>query len=572
MIAAAFDSAARFVWTRNRKVIIGSVLVYFAIFLAYQFFTPQQMRGYLPQSMAILRLAPFFLPVIMLISTVNVATLQLGGREGNFPRLFFTLPLEAHEMVLPFVVYAVASTAALWTAGFLISDARVLMFGPPGTPIEAEKLAYWVPCMSTSLLVWFQALVWTPVPRGWMRVWLIVGVLLAHTIVMVMLLGGTLTQPQVVTGSLLQIPLAFLVAARGVKRDRSGVARAAATTLTAGGPDERAAKRYAKAAKSRSLRLFPSGFDAQLWFERHIHRWNGIGVYALPVFGLVLFILAEFVGTPKKSPETFAVLARVVLSLFFWITFVIGMVAGFLFASFRAVTRWQVKEAFAMPSYFAALPVSTGDFVWAKFIAMTTRVLWLGSLSLLACGWIAWRAGILDPNTGPILALRQQHGDFTALTMLAMPVLAFFLFLLSATASLLALSLGGAAWHWMNRVNAGRYVIAAIAAVLVSGYWGLHHAPPPGLPEALQILAAMKIASLVVLVLHVGRTGLLSWNRLATILAVWLATFGAMLTATLLFLPEGTISSLTLVALLVLLAPVQGTVAAPLALQLNRTR
>jgi hypothetical protein len=124
----------------------------------------------------------------------------------------------------------------------------------------------------------------------------------------------------------------------------------------------------------------------------------------------------------------------------------------------------------------------------------------------------------------------------------------------------------------MNRVNAGRYVIAAIASVLVSGYWGLHHAPPPGLPEALQILAAMKIATLVVLVLHVGRTGLLSWNRLATILAVWVATFGAMLTATLLFVPEGTISSLTLVALLVLLAPVQGTVAAPLALQLNRTR
>jgi hypothetical protein len=111
-----------------------------------------------------------------------------------------------------------------------------------------------------------------------------------------------------------------------------------------------------------------------------------------------------------------------------------------------------------------------------------------------------------------------------------------------------------------------------MGAVAVSTYWRTHHVAPPVLPDVVRVLAAMKIATLVVLVLHMGRTGLLSRNRLATLLTVWLATFATMLTATLMFLPEGKISTLTLVAFLILLAPVLGPLAAPLALHVNRVR
>jgi hypothetical protein len=58
----------------------------------------------------------------------------------------------------------------------------------------------------------------------------------------------------------------------------------------------------------------------------------------------------------------------------------------------------------------------------------------------------------------------------------------------------------------------------------------------------------------------------------AAILGFAAATFAALLGSALVLLPDRAISVLTLSACLVLLTPVQGTLAAPLALHLNRVR
>ena len=78
--------------------------------------------------------------------------------------------------------------------------------------------------------------------------------------------------------------------------------------------------------------------------------------------------------------------------------------------------------------------------------------------------------------------------------------------------------------------------------------------------------------TVAVLTHYVGRRGILSWGRIATILGFWLATVGTTLTTGLAFLPEDAISPLTLVAVCALLSPVQGTLCVPIALHLNRVR
>ncbi len=137
----------------------------------------------------------------------------------------------------------------------------------------------------------------------------------------------------------------------------------------------------------------------------------------------------------------------------------------------------------------------------------------------------------------------------------------------------MCLSLVGRAWNWLNGLNWTRSLILGLGGAAVGIYTGIHRGvPPPLLPEILCVLAVVKIATVIVLVRHVGKRRLLSWSRLAVIVGFWLLTFGALLATALSLLPEGRISLATLAAGAALLAPVQGTVTAPLALHLNRVR
>src|SRR5262245_44632402 len=207
MMLQAFQSTARFFWSRDKKVLLGFGAAYVALYFTFQLFSPQQIARNLPPAMPFLRLAPFFLPLALLVGFTNVTTLQLRGSAGNFPRFFFTLPIKAHQMVLPFLTYSTLLAVVLWVVGAFITDGRILMLSPPGTPPEAETIAYWIPFIATSLCAWLQAVVWTPFAQTWQRVAVLIGVLLAHAFVMYLYAEGVVTQAEIIVGSVLQIPL-----------------------------------------------------------------------------------------------------------------------------------------------------------------------------------------------------------------------------------------------------------------------------------------------------------------------------------------------------------------------------
>ena len=552
MIVAPFGSVARFVWTRHRKLLLILAAIYLALFLGSPTLAQEEMQPFLPPILSFLRLASIFLPLILFVGTANLATLDLGGRPGQFPRIFFTLPIKSREMVLPFIVYAIGTAAVLWLLGTLISDRRILMFGPPGTPIGAETIAYWAPFWATSLVCWLQALIWRPFPKRWLKFVALFGIIIAYTTAVFLYAIGVVTQAEVIAASLVQIPLAFLVATRGVALARRG----------------EGIGQSAVSSKAQPLRNFSGALDAQTWFEARVHRWHGAFVSVPPLLLLLLFIGADVMGAETQHPAVYTAIARLDILMFVWLAISVAVIAGMSFGSYRHA-QWQMKNPYVMPAFFAALPLSTSDLAWAKLTAATTRVLWLSIVALLACGLIAGRAGMLDE---PVLRLWQAHGNFAAFLALLIPAGAVVLLLIAGATEVMGLTLDGRRWSPVNLFHIGRYLIYLIAGVTLGRYWGAHHVPPPGLADAIRIAAIVKLAVLAVIVYQVRRQQLFSWTRLGAIGLLWLATVASTLTTVLWLLPENRLSLPTAIALLVLLIPVLSTAAAPLALQLNRTR
>ena len=570
MIAASFDGIARFVWSRNRVLLYAFAAFYLAVYFCNQILPAEQLRPYSIQAYALLRLLPFVLPLAMFVSTVRGSTLDLARKEGYFPRNFFTLPVRAREMVLPFMAYSAGFAAVLWALGSLVSDGEALRFSAPGTPVEAQSLSWWIPFVCTSLIAWIQSISWTPFSRRWHRVWALLAAVVGHAVVVALTATATLSHGAAVTLSLVQFPLAYLMAAHGVAKERSG-------EVSLGWRDRNA---RAATATPRPLRTFASAFDAQMWFENRIHGWSGKStlLITVPAVIVVILVVAWLNGGQSRDPEAMGVLAGAVIVLCLLMLFAIAIMTGYSFASFRESGTWTQKDAFAMPSFFATLPMSTGDFAWAKIRTVFATMAWCCGGVLLVCVSAAMLGHLVDFSAGWIAALRQQHGDFTAGVMLLLLALTLTLLVLTGATNALCMTLLGRpwswrSWNWFGVLNAVWLLSLGCGVAEIARHWGRLGGTPAMLSVALRTIAVLKVCELVALSYYLGTRRLQSWSRLALIAAAWVATVGTSLaTAIMWFLPGGSMATLTAAATIIIFAPVLGTVAAPLALHMNRCR
>src|SRR5206468_545816 len=125
----------------------------------------------------------------------------------------------------------------------------------------------------------------------------------------------TITQAQVIAASLLQIPLAYFFATRGVALDRTGEA---SVTEQASAPE-----------KAHALPAFSNAMDAQKWFEARVHRWKGVSVFAPVIFLFLLFVGADVNGTDEQHPMVFTGIARMVVLMFGWLLLTAAAIIGF---------------------------------------------------------------------------------------------------------------------------------------------------------------------------------------------------------------------------------------------------
>ncbi|MGL4550241.1 MAG: hypothetical protein ACRC33_03555, partial [Gemmataceae bacterium] len=119
---------------------------------------------------ALLLLAPVLPPAFAAYAAGGAAALLLAvtghgfegpveARAGLFPRRLFVLPVSTAGLVLPPMLL---TTAALLAGGGLMTLA--------GYP-------FWPLALAAALAAWLQAVMWTPMPLPWVRLWLVTGLM-----------------------------------------------------------------------------------------------------------------------------------------------------------------------------------------------------------------------------------------------------------------------------------------------------------------------------------------------------------------------------------------------------------
>lgn len=554
MSAAVFRGTALFLWSRNRFGLLCCAVAYATVFIGTESATIDHSPLFQSMALGLLLFAPLVLPLVIFISSGLNANADLTNPDGLFPRQFFILPATARQLVLPFMVYAALFAAAQWSATELLADGRILAF-------MGGKL--WIPPLAISFVVWMQALLWTPVTGRLVRATQLLTLLCAYVFAFVEAIRAVLSAEATAILSIAQLPIAYGLAVSGVAKCRRGDP----SPDLAGDPLPARPEAAPAAGHSRAVRHFATPLAAQFWLERQVHRWTGKSfLIALVPAGLLMLVL--FVAVLRGANGNLVQnLGMAVIYLLFGSLLLSGLSTGLSFGSFQANVPWdRPPAAYSMPAYLAALPLSSGDFAWAKLRMATTRMLWVSVGVVLICVLIARFSGSADAWVDQHAAWRAEHGMAATLGLAALTPIAMVMLTMSATGSII--------WTVLTRHS------KTLLPWTFCGICGLCLLAPrlnnEGVDTLLHVIlptaAAVKVCGLITLVYYVGSRRALSWARLTAITGFWLGTACTVVAWISWNAPQSPITPLSGLCIGILAAPVLGAVATPLVLGWNRAR
>ncbi len=565
MSAAVFRGTALFIWSRNRVGVACCAVGYATVLIGSKIASVDHSPLFQSMGLGFLLFTPLVIPLLMFISSGLNANADLTSPEGLFPRYFFVLPAATAQIVQPFMLYAALFAAAQWGATELFEHGRLLAF-------LSGKL--WIPPLGVSFVLWMQALLWTPVAGRLVRAMQLLALLCAYVFVFVEATRAAFSPELTVTLSIAQLPLAYVVAVRGVAKCRRGDPSPSFVSqpLSVGASAARAAAADTSAADAPAARgrraalQFASPLDAQLWMERRVHRWTGKSflVAVLPAVLLMLLLIALLMGAHGDVVRNLGMATSWLLLVSLVIT---GLSTGLNFGSFQANVPWnQPPAAYSMPAYLATLPLSNGDFAWAKMRAATTRMLWVSLWVVLICALITQASGFADSWMAQHAAWRAEYGIAATLALTALTPLAVVLLTLSVTGGIIWLVLSGRSRSLLP------WTFCAFCGLCLLAPHVSQEQADKLLHVVLPTAALLKACGLVGLVYYVGSRRLLSWGRLAVIASFWAGTAGTVVAWIRWNVPQGPLTPLSGLWIGVLAAPVLGAVAAPLVLGWNRAR
>lgn len=554
MSAAVFRGTALFLWSRSRFGLLCCAVAYATVFIGTQSASIDHSPLFQSMALGLLLFAPLVLPLVIFISSGLNANADLTNPDGLFPRQFFILPATARELVLPFMVYAALFAAAQWSATELLADGRILAF-------LGGKL--WIPPLAISFVAWMQALLWTPVTGRLVRATQLLTLLCAYVFAFVEAIRAVLSAEATAILSIAQLPIAYGLAVSGVAKSRRGDP----SPDLASDPLPVRPEAAPAAGPSRALRHFANPLAAQFWLEQQVHRRTGkTFLIALVPAGLLLLLL--FVAVLRGANGSVVQnLGMATIYLLFAALVLSGLSTGLNFGSFQANVPWdRPPAAYSMPAYLAALPLSSGDFAWAKLCTATARMLWVSAGVLLICAVIARISGSADAWMAQHAAWRAEHGMAATLGLVALTPVAMIMLTLSATGSII--------WTVLTRHS------KTLLPWTFCGICGLclliprlgHEGADTLLRVIIPTAAVIKVCGLLTLVYYVGSRRVLSWGRLAVITAFWVATAGTLVAWISWNAPQSPITPLSGLCIGILAAPVLGAVATPLVLGWNRAR
>lgn len=482
---------------------------------------------------------------LMAVFTYGAEVDLTAPRQSGFPARMFTLPLSTRTLVAWPIGLGIAATTIVWLA------VAYLILRPCG--IEAPLAL--PPAVAAAMLLTIQAVSWAPFEFGWARI--VVMLPLALAILFVPLLSPLAGIPE----SLL--PLIYLASLPGLYWAAvASVSRARRGDSYTWNWRPAMLQHFARLLPERR-RPFASASRAQLWFECRRHA--GL----LPFFvGLMLIPLgfALFFGLPNRG--NWAQGLRIIAIVMATAVFLAGILSqGLGKHDFSA-------KGFAMPAFLATRPMTSIEFVAAKFkmAAVSALLTWLVTLVLPAI-WL------FVPSNAT--HLKQAFAEWSAAVGPG-----------RLTAGMLLAAVCLPALTWRKLID-GMYVgltgrpWVATASGVVLGVLFVGVLIPAGLvlqlmpeyrPLAWRMLpwligaaVAAKAVAAMLLLRALGRSKLLAPASLKNYLALWFTITAALAAAFMALSPAGSpvwmaISGAAMVV------PLNRVAAAPLALNWNRHR
>ena len=541
-------------WARNRGGIAALALA-IGVLSAAGVMLP---AGALREPVFPLSVVLFAVGCLLLASMVTRGDDRERGVSAGYSPRMFTLPVSSRMLAFWPMAFAGVALFALWTA------LAVLVWWPAG--IEP---AWWLPPLLVVALAWFQAVCWA-VPGS--RLTKVLGACMVLPVVKAMLeLVATavvlardphspLDRDAFIEHRMVIVPLfcaaflplAYLVGAWGVARDRQG---SGWPWVGLGGWS--AWLRRAWPQRAAASRPFSSPAQALGQVE-----WRTRGLL-LPLFpaGFLLFVtivVAPFVSTPP------------LLRLVGFLGLALPVVAFFVGYGLGKRAFWS--EDLGLPTWQATLPVSSPALAQARLDTAARSA--TAAVAVLVLGVPLWLIGL--GRGGEALAVLRPYCESLSgpevCGLAAAAVVALWGLTWGQMTGGLVLSLTGRVWVVNTAVALYAGVFFLAARLATTGF----SVPGTDLGGVLGGLAALKMIVTVGLVLVLGRVGLLSVRNVLAACGLWLTAIGCLSTvlswsvSILEIGPPAT--AWLLVPLSMLSVPLNRPLAAPLAVAWNRHR
>jgi hypothetical protein len=541
MRAAVGRATAWGLWRRHR---IGLVAIGVYTALLVLVVAATRPGAYSEEFLAFLSVAlsiPFGMACAYLLPVFSYGfECDVASAESCFPARLFTLPVSVADLVLWPALFGALTLSLLWLA-----LAGVLALG------YLEVSLGWPVLLAVALLVWLQAVVWTPYGLPWLR--LVVAVPVLATPITVAYLGVNELLPWAWTHALLAllVVLGVAVSLAGVRLARRGAGpgwrRAAATTA---GP-----------APVVRRRPFRSAFGAQLWCE-----WRRHGL-SLPL-GVSLILPFVFVplffGTGEAVPLSQTLLIALALPVF---------ISPSATATAGKHNPW-VREYYGIPPFNATRPMSTAGLVAAKLgmAVLSTAATWALTVS------VTLLAVVVSGNGPALVELARKLFAGWPAYQVAGTVFAvvFFVMLLTFKRLVenLAVGLSGRVWFIRGNVLLGALIWCNLGVLVTWVYFHpeSQESVRAAMPWIVGTLVAVKLGLGVWVVRRLLARELIPARTLTWLTVAWLAVAGVLAGLLVWLVPEGWISPWVLAASVVLVLPLVRFAAMPLALAWDRHR
>jgi hypothetical protein len=471
---------------------------------------------------------------------------KLETAESGFPARLFLLPVRTWALVAWPMLQGVGAAVLLWLAW----DHLVLR------PAGVETPAWW-PVMLAAIVTTSQAIAWLPFGLPWVRILVALTVLtaLVRAPAFLALAGDRFadadTQARILSGFAAGlIPLAFLVAWRGVARARCG-----------NNSDWLGAWRSVRsAAPLREPKPFASSMSAQVWYEWRVRGFPFVATVAFVIVALATVSVLTERDTGKQT--NFGVM--------------------FLLAPAMIAPIWSshagtagIKDRSGQLSAFAATrPLSNSAFVGAKFRATGVAAVAAWAVVLVALPmWLLYTGGYRELGALWDAAVA-KNGTARVAAVCVVFVVGPVLVTWRTLAVGLWAGLTGRVW-----VTVGQPTLIAIVGLQLGNEWIMWNADPARRERILDVLPWVAGVAVVLKFLLAAwalralcRRGELKPAAGAKLLGAWSLVAVGLFGLLLWLVPSDLVTTNGLALGVALFVPLGRLAVAPLALAWNRHR